>query len=141
MNITLTDCIYKDLNKYLKDNSNYNPTVVRKSLKQSKKFPLVTLIEENNNFKTSTLRYKAREVIDSIYWEINIYAQDKNIGGKTISNAEICDELKVLVDDIMSNRYQLTRLSCSPTPNLDDRIYRITMRYTTDLFVNKNILI
>lgn len=141
MNTSLTDNIYKDLKSYLFEKSKYNPSVVRKALQQSKKFPLVTIIEENNSFSSGTLKYKSREIIDSLYWEINIYAIDKSFQGKTISNAEICDELKVLIDNIMSNRYKLTRLSCRPTPNLDQNIYRITMRYTCNLFTNKNRII
>lgn len=141
MNIDVTNNIYKDLKSYLVEKSKYNPTVVRKSLKQSDKFPLVVLTEYNNVFKTGTLHYKSREVIDSIYWEVNIYATDKVIDNSIISNSEICDELKYLIDNIMSKRYELTRISCSPTPNLDETIYRITMRYSADILVNKNRII
>lgn len=141
MNTDLTTHIYKVLKEYLSVNSKFNPTVVKKSLKQSNKFPLVVLTEENNIFKEGTLKYKSREIIDTIYWEINIYAIDESNGKKIVSNAEICDELKSLIDDVMSKRYGLTRVSCRPTPNLDETIYRITMRYSGDVFVNKNRII
>lgn len=141
MNTDLTTIIYKDLREYLLANSEYKPDVVRKPLKEVNKFPRVVLTEENNIFKEGTLKYKAREVIDTIYWEINIYATDVNKGNRIVSNAEVCDELKSLIDNIMSKRYGLTRLSCRPTPNLDETIYRITMRYSGDIHTNRNRII
>lgn len=141
MNIDLTNHIYKDLKEYILAHCQYSPNIIKKSVNQFKKFPLITLVEENNQFDSGNLQYKARDVIDTLYWEVNIYATDKGVNGKTISNAEICDELKYLVDEVMSKRYRLTRLSCRPTPNLDDTIYRITMRYSCNLFVNKKRII
>lgn len=141
MNTDLTDNIYKDLKSFLTENSQYSPRVVTDAEKQTKKFPLVVLTEENNAFSTGTLKYHIRDIIDSIYWEINIYATNKILNNTTIPRKTICNELKSLIDDIMSKKYRLTRLSCRPTPNLDDTIYRITMRYTGDLFINKNRLI
>ena len=140
MNVDLTNNIYNDLKVYAQ-NSEYKPTVVKKALRESKKFPLITIVEENNVFKSGTTNYKKQERIDSIYWEVNIYATDIKSSKKTISNAEICDNLKVLVDNVMSRKYRLTRLSCRPTPNLDDTIYRVTMRYTCDLLTNRNKII
>lgn len=134
MNTDLTDTIYKYLKAYLQAKSNYSPRVIKTSVQQYNKFPLVTIIEENNNLVQRSFPYNnIREIEDKYYWEINIYTTDSD----GISKAQIADELKILVDDIMSIRFKLTRLSCSPTPNLDETIYRITMRYSCNALTNR----
>lgn len=140
MNISKTQEISNNLNSYLQANSQYNPLVLRKALRQSDKFPLVTIVEQNNTLDTVTTRNKKQEFVSNLYYEINIYAVDIRTEDKTISNVVITDELKKLVDDVMSIYYGLKRTSCRPTPNVDSTIYRITMRYEGKIFENRNRL-
>ena len=78
---------------------------------------------------------------NGVYYEIEIFAIDKAAANKIISNITICNELKELVDKVMSSYFQLERTLCQPTPNVDKNIYRITMRYTANIWDNKNMLI
>lgn len=139
MNNNLINQLYKDVLEYVNANTKYNVTVVQKSLKQSNKFPLISIIEEDNsNVIVST---DFRDKTDLINISINIYAQDMVLGNTTISNVNIVKELMSLVDDVLSRKYHLMRTSCRPTPNLDNTIYRITARYTKKMLSNKNLLI
>lgn len=138
MNIDFTNQVYREVKEYV-SKSNYSPRVTQKNLKQSDKFPLITIIEEDN--KNELISTNFCESTDKIYLTINIYAQDKAYGNETISNVNIVRELAKLVDDIVGNKYKMQRLSCKPTPNLDDTIYRITAKYSKKIITNKNILI
>lgn len=110
----------------------------KKALKESDKFPLIVVTEDDNvNEIQDTL---SREATDKIFFSVNIYAQDTVIDNKTISNVNIVRELSKLVDDVMK-KYRMKRTACKPTPNLDETIYRITMKYTKKIITNKNILI
>lgn len=139
MNITLLDDIYVDLKNYLLLNSIYEPKVLKKSLQQYNKFPLVTITEEDNVFNSGDTTKS--QIISSLTYEINIYSTDKVNNNTTISNVEIVRELQKLCDDIMSKEYKMNRISCRPTPNLDETIYRVTMRYTTKIYENRNRII
>lgn len=137
----ITNIIYNTLKTYLQAKSVYSPKVLKKVLQTNDKFPLVTLVEQNNIFNLGTTKIKKREIIDAVYWEINIYAVDQTNGTNIISNAQICDELKILIDKVMSDYFQLDRTMCEPTPNLDSSIYRITMRYSGKILENRIRLI
>ena len=126
--IILINEIYPKLKKYLQDNSKYSPLVTKKTLKQSKKFPMVVITEEDNSFHFGTTKTKKREIVSSLAYKVEIYAVDKQIGNKIVSNVEIVEELEKLVDDVLGNSYGFDRLSCRPTPNLDETIYGVTMR-------------
>ncbi len=141
MNINLTNKVYDVLNEYLVTKSQYSPRVLRKALKQTEKFPVVVLTEINNIPIQQTTKTRFRETVSNIYYEINIYARDMAVGIDTISNAEICNELKVLVDKVMNGYFQFERTLCEPTPNLDNTVYRITLRYTATLYENRERII
>lgn len=139
MNTNMVNQLCKDVSKYVKANTDYEVTIVQKSLKQSNKFPLISITEEDNsNVIVST---DFRDKTDLINISVNIYAQDMVLGNTTISNVNIVKELMSLVDDVLSRKYRLMRTSCRPTPNLDNTIYRITARYTKKILSNKNLLI
>lgn len=132
--------IYQNLKSYLVENSKYSPIVLNKAVRQSDKFPLVTLEELDNSLSFVTTRYKKQEVVSSLFYEINIYAVDIKTSKGTTSNVIITQELQKLVDDIMGIHFGLKRTSCRPTPNLDDTIRRITMKYEGKIFENRNRL-
>ena len=128
MNIELHDKIYKILKDFLEAESKYKPFVTKLPQKQSNRFPLVVITEEDNAFLTGTTRFE--ETRSKVDYEINIYTTDTVIGNKKISRLEVSKELKGLVDNVMNCNLKMRRRSCRPTPNLDKEIYRITMRYS-----------
>lgn len=135
------DIIYKKLKSYLTENSQYNPLVLNKALRTSNKYPLVTLEEADNTFNFGTTRNRKQEIVSNLFYEINIYAVDVKQNNGTISNVIITQELEKLVDDVMSTYFGLKRTSCRPTPNLEDTIRRVTMKYEGKVFENRNRLI
>ena len=139
MNVDLIDQIIDDVKKYIKLKSEYSPRVVKKSLKQNDKFPLITITQEDNSNILASTEFK--ETIDKLTISVNVYAEDMAVGNKTISNVNIVEELVKLTDDVIRNRYKMLRTSCRPTPNLDNTIYRMTAMYTRKIISNKNILI
>ena len=139
MNIELTNQIYEDLESYLTEKSKYSPRVVAKSLKQSDKFPLVVVTENNNSTSLASTDFK--DNTDIINISVNIYAQDKAIGNEIIADVVIARELMKLVDDVVGVKYKMQRIDCRPTPNLDNSIYRITMNYSKKIMTKRNILI
>lgn len=141
MNTNLTDKVYDVLNEYIVSRSSYSPRVLKKALKQTDKFPVVILSEINNMPIQQTTKTRFRETVSNIYYEVNIYARDMAVGTNTISNAEICNELKVLTDKVMNGYFQFERTLSEPTPNLDNTVYRITLRYTATLYENRERLI
>ena len=141
MNANLYNKIYDTLKLYLQAKSSYSPRVVKLAKQDNDKFPLVVITEVNNLPTYQTTKTQKRETVSNVYYEINIYATDKAVNTTTISKAQICEELKFLTDKVMSNYFQLERTLCEPTPNLDESVYRITMRYTAVLFENRERLI
>ena len=134
MNVELYDKIYKILKDFLTAESAYKPIVTKLPQKQSNKFPLVVITEEDNAYLEGTTRFE--ETRSKVDYEINIYTTDMAIDDKKISRLEVAKELKGLVDNVMNCNLKMRRRSCRPTPNLDKEIYRITMRYSAS--VNDN---
>jgi hypothetical protein len=139
VNIDLLNQVYKDVKTYVNEKSQYSPRVTQKNLRQSDKFPLITITEDDNANELASMKFI--DTTDKLFFTVNIYAQDKAYGNVTYSNVGIARELATLVDDIMGQKYKMKRMSCKPTPNLDDSIYRLTMKYSKKIITNKNILI
>ena len=127
INLEIYDKIFNILKKFLADESQYNPIVSKQELRQTDKFPLVVITEEDNSYLTGTTRFE--ETKSRLEYEINVYATDKNVNGNMVAKQEIARELVGLIDNVMSYNLRMTRRSCRPTPNLDKNIYRITIRY------------
>ena len=139
MNIDFTNQVYRDVKEYVSEKSQYAPRVRNKALKESDKFPLITIIEDDNTNELVSINFQ--ESTDKIFISVNIYAVDMPLGNATISNVNIVRELARLVDDIVGKKYKMRRTYCKPTPNLDNTVYRITMKYTKKIITSKNILI
>ena len=138
MNTNFVNQLYKEIKKNIELKSSYGTRVVQKTLKQSDKFPLVTVLEFDNINSLASTTFT--DTIDEITVEINIYAEDKAVGNTTISNENITRELLMIVDSVC-RKHRMRRTQCRPTPNLDENIYRITAKYTKKIISNKNILI
>ena len=127
INLDIYDKIFQILKQFLQNESQYSPIVSKMELRQSDKFPLVVITEEDNSYLIGTTRLE--ETKSKLDYEINIYATDKNVNNTLVSKQEIARELAGLVDNVLGYNLKMIRRSCRPTPNLDKNIYRITMRY------------
>lgn len=134
INLDVYDKIYNILKKFLTEESLYNPLVSKEELRQSDRFPLVVFTEEDNSYLTGTTRFE--ETKSRLNFEINIYTTDTKVENSIVSKKEVAKELIALVDNVMGYNLRMIRRSCRPTPNLDKTIYRVTMRYVTN--VNDN---
>jgi hypothetical protein len=136
MNIDVYTRLYTELKESLKQNlSDYGVEITKLSKKQSDRFPLVVFTEEDNVLDSSTLRRE--ETTSKLYYEINIYARDKVINEEKCYAIDIARQISAEVDKVLNKKYRMDRLFCRPTPNLDDSIYRITMRYSVGLNDNR----
>ena len=139
VNIDKYEEVYSVLKKYLTDpeTNPYNPSVTKlyKATIDKKKFPLITIEEITNTLSQRTLG--GNESISTVVYEINIYAINKIINKEEVGNMTIARELSVLVDNVLGEYYKMRRIYNSPTPNIDETIYRITMRYEKNLFDNR----
>jgi len=127
INLEIYNKIFNILKQFLESESKYNPIVTKQELRQSDRFPLVVITEEDNAYLIGTTKFE--ETKSRVEYEINVYATDKNINNKMISRQEIARELIGLIDNVMGYNLRMIRRSCRPTPNLDKNIYRITLRY------------
>ena len=127
INLDIYDKIFQALKQFLQTESLYSPIVSKMELRQTDKFPLVVITEEDNSYLTGTTRLE--ETRSKLDYEINIYATDKKVNNTLVSKQEIARELAGLVDNVLGYNLRMIRRSCRPTPNLDKNIYRITMRY------------
>ena len=127
INLEVYNKIFNILKQFLADESQYNPIVSKQELRQSDRFPLVVITEEDNAYLTGTTRFE--ETKSRVEYEINVYATDKSINNKMVSRQEIARELVGLIDNVMGYNLKMIRRSCRPTPKLDKNIYRITLRY------------
>ena len=136
MNIDVYTYLYDKLKESLKRNlEGYGVEITKISKKQSDRFPLVVFTEEDNILESSTLRRE--ETTSKLYYEVNIYARDKVINGEKCYDIDIARQISMEVDKVLNKKYHMDRLFCRPTPNLDNSIYRITMRYSVGLNDNR----
>lgn len=135
MNIDVYDKLYQSLKQHLQENLGYDFEITKLSKKQTDRFPLVVFTEEDNVLSFSTLR--GEETQSTLYYEINIFTRDKTINGKKCYAVEIARDISGHIDEVLNAKYHMNRLFCRPTPNLDDSIYRITMRYSARLNDNR----
>lgn len=137
------DVVYHVLNKYITDSLDElsRPVCdVRTQALDVISRNLIVLEEIDNRIGLATTRFE--ETISNINFEVNIYCPNdvvvkENDEITALSKMEQARELRKLVDDVLGGYYKLTRTFCQPTPNLDNTIYRITMRYSGRINDNK----
>lgn len=97
------------------------------------KFPLATLMVMDNSVYEPFIDSARIENAVEIMVEVNVYSN------KTSGKKEECKKLMKNIDGTLSG-LNLVRISCQPTPNLEDAsVYRITARYRA--IVDKNLMI
>lgn len=111
------DEMYKELKKYLSNNSKYKPYTVKKEPNE-KKFPIVIFKELYDNSTYTTLKYT-----DEIYYldfEINIYAIQNN----SIASMTIADEITYLIVKFFKDNYKVNVKVSKDVVNIDTTVYR-----------------
>ena len=137
------DIVYSVLKKYITEslNETLSPSCEIKTQSQdiiSKN--LIVLDEISNTLSLSTTRRE--ETISDVSFEVNIFCpkdEVKESDGEMIlmSKMEQARELRRLVDEVLGGYYRLSRDFCQPTPNIDNTVYRITMRYSGKINDNR----
>lgn len=95
-------------------------------------FPLVTFEDLGNEVVVDTIDTSG-ENHNQVSFEINIFTNNstKVSDARTIRNT---------IDGVMSGTYRMNRDLSQPTPNyLDNKVYRLQMRYSCKVDSNKKI--
>lgn len=127
MNIEMYDGLYNSLNEYINENSKIRVAVLKKP--NSNIFPKIVIEEIANAARGFSGSYM--ESYSDITYEINVYAKTQEVDGIVEDSMDIARYLQSLISEFMEYHFRAKRVFCSPTPNIDDNVYRITMRYTT----------
>lgn len=116
--------LFLEYKKFIEENSQYNPKVVKDFTYKSTYFPIIDFKQDDStNSYNRTL--DQIEYYDDEYFQITIYAQDKG----SISKNVIIDELKNLTHVFMGIHKNMKRTTCKPIPNLDTDVNRLLMKY------------
>lgn len=129
--------IKDNLKSYLQENSKYAPTVM--SFPLGTKLPRVIIEEMSDNNIGRDMGN--RNNYTSFEYEINIYAEPLNIDNKTISSRTVAKEIQSWVREFMEVKLPFEKTFNSPTPNIDENVYRITLRYMIKLDETRNLLL
>ncbi len=135
--VEIIDDVFQDVKKYVLEKSKYAPKILKTTPQEISTFPLIVVEETDDSLNDETLKYTQQKFDKTI--EISIYTIDKTVNGKTIAKEIISNELKILVNDILDNKYHLNRRSCKPTPNMDRNVYKLSIRYLCLVDENKHI--
>ena len=119
------DCVLKALNEYLLVNSEYDPEI--STTPDGDVYPKVIVEElENSALKKDNMNIVSLSLVGI---KIDIYAMPMKKGTKMLAGRTIARELCDLCSVVCEDMYGLKRTTCKPTPNIDDKIYRLTMIY------------
>ena len=125
--------IFKDVQKYIKDNSKYSPFVYRDTPQEQNKFPLVIIKQIDDPLYDENLD-KTDQKFDLVY-EIEIYTIDKE---NTVRQL-IEEELARLVNDVFDIKYGFARKTNKTIPNIDLNVGRRHMRFEAKIDENNII--
>lgn len=136
LNADAYSLVYNELKKSLKSSlENYGIEITKLSKQETDRFPLVVLTEEDNVLSERTLNHE--ETFSDLYYEVNIYTRDKVIDKEKHYAIDIARTISTEVDKVLNGQFHFERTLCRPTPNLDNSIYRITMRYSVKFYDNR----
>lgn len=121
MNQTMFKRVYDSFRNYIMENSRFNPLVLRK--------PSTTIFPNVVITKITDRALMVNDPHSLMGIEINIYAKDMEYDGEIILDIDICEEIEGLTDRYFGNTLKFIRILDTPTPNIDNNIYRITMQY------------
>lgn len=113
--------LFVSLKEYLQEKSEFSPSLVQRS--DTSTYPKVVFKWEmdRNNFLGNT----NRDTLELFTITLNIYAKDTD----TSDSIYIAEELQRLCYEFFTMREGMKLSFSSPTPNIDESIYRITMKF------------
>lgn len=114
---------YSNLKQYVSENSIYSPDFKKLKPNEIANFPFVTCVEGEYDYSYQTLKY-TNEKYHFNLMEINIFAQNKTVGGKQISGITIKDEIRSHIERYFYDVFRLKVKTVPNAPNVDDSIYR-----------------
>ena len=130
----LYDIVYEMLKKQVKEKSIFNPTVVKKV--NDKLFPIIVVTAKD--VPITNLGYF--EQISLVTFVIEINAVDLVKNGNTYSSMQIASELHDIIEEYLSIKCCMEKTFDESTPNVDENVYRILMRFTKKYNKTRKIL-
>lgn len=122
-----SDVLFYTIREYLEENSKYQPKVLARA--DSDTFPKVVVNQELNNPNWQTMC--SREIVQRHTVTLDIYARDTD----EADSITIAEEIQDCLYNLMSKELKMKITFSRPTPNVDNSIYRITMKYTYQIKV------
>lgn len=119
--------LFNSYKKYMEENSNYKPRIVKFNTNTSSYFPIVTFTL-GNCIDTDNDTIDKIEQFDEYYFTIEIYTKDKITNKTTIASQIINNELTELTIKFFDS-LNMKRSSCRPIFNIDDSILRTNIQY------------
>lgn len=120
--------IFDRYKKFIQENSQYEPRIVKYNTNTSPYFPLVVLTLSDNR-DTNYCTNDKIEFYEEFYFTINIYAKNEKLEDNTIIASQIIiNELTRLTNQFF-NELNMKRTLCKPTPNFDTEVLRQTIQY------------
>ena len=123
------DLIFKEFKKFIQENSQYNPIVVKYNTNASPQFPLITCML-SNNIDTEHCTNDKIEYYEAFYFTIYIYTKNKTQGANIVTASQVInEELSRLTMEFFGGKLNMKKTLNKPTPNLDTEILRKTIQY------------
>lgn len=129
--------MYQYAKEYIKNKSQYAPTVLKSAPQEINQFPLVVIPECKLILKDETLKHKEKEY--RLIFDIEVYSTDKTVGNKKVARQSIITELEKLIYDVFEEHYLMKVAEPKPTPNIDRNVDRLYMRAEATINENKII--
>lgn len=120
-----SDLLFYVVKEYLDEHSQYKPDVNVRD--DTDIFPKVIVKVERNG--TQWLSNDSREIIQGYTCTYDIYAKDTALD----TSVTIAEEIESCIYKLMSEELNMKLTFSRPTPNVDNSIYRITMKYACSL--------
>lgn len=133
----LFDNIKNGLDSFLSKNSKYAPLLT--TVPSDGTFPNVVIekIDDREHACDNT----RNSVFSTCSIELNIYAVSTTFENKRISARSVAVELEDLIRQYLGEKMGLRRTYDKPTPNVDQSVYRITMRFQVKINDKRNSFI
>ena len=122
------ESIFQYAEKYIKENSIYNPRVFRNAPTELDIFPLVIIPQCKIILDDETLKYGEQKY--QVIFEIEIYSTDKTVEGEKVSRQTIIQELEKLVYEVFEEHYGLLGGEPEIKPNADTNVARENIKFT-----------
>lgn len=130
------DVIFEQYQKFILENSKYNPIVTKFNTKTTTYFPTISFFQRDNSDEINTQKHI--DVLENYYFTIDIYAKDSEFNNEFVPSQIIIDELKNLTL-VFFKKLNMKKTANRPTPNIDTDILRHTIQYQCQISNRGNI--